>query len=84
VGDSSIGKSRLKRCIMEKIMDYRSGIEVHKKGYRALIKELGIADFIRFIQEFEKGEGDYTKDRHKWQDKYSVEEIVKEIKDNNV
>jgi hypothetical protein len=69
---------------MEKTIDYKSGIEIYKKGYKILAKELGVTDFIRFIQELEKGEGDYTIDRHKWQDKYSVEEIVKEIKKRKI
>ena len=63
--------------------NYKTGIEIHKKGYQVLAKELGITGFIRFIQEFETGEGDYTKDRHKWQDKYIVEKIVEEIKKKN-
>ena len=65
---------------MEKVINYKTGIEIHKKGYQILARELGIVDFIRFIQEFETGEGDYTKDRHKRQDKYTVEKIIKEIR----
>ena len=68
---------------MEKIIDYKTGIEIHRKGYKILAEELGVADFIRFIQEFEKGEGNYTKDRHTWQAKYSVEKIVESIKKGN-
>ena len=45
---------------MEKIINYKTGIEIHKKSYKVLVKELGVVDFIRFIQEFERGEGDYT------------------------
>jgi len=51
---------------MGKIIDYKTGIEIHRRGYRILAKELGVADFIKFIQEFEKGEGNYTEDRHTW------------------
>jgi len=68
---------------MEKIVNYKTGIEIHKEGYKILAKGLGIVNFIRFIQEFETGEGDYTKDRHKWQDKYTVEKIIEEIKKIN-
>jgi len=69
---------------MKGTIDYKSGIEIYKKGYKILAKELGVTDFIRFVQELEKGQGDYTKDRHKWQDKYSVEEIIKEIKNSKL
>ena len=68
---------------MEKIVNYKTGIEIYKEGYKILAKGLGIVNFIRFIQEFETGEGDYTKDRYKWQDKYTVEKIVEEIKKIN-
>ncbi len=69
---------------MEKTIDYKTGIEIHKKGYKILAKELGVVDFIRFIQEFEKGEGNYTVDRHTWQDQYSVEKLVESIKKGNL
>ena len=65
---------------MEKIIDYKTGIEIHKKSYKVLVKELGVVDFIRFIQEFEKGVGNYTEDRHKWQDRYCVEDILREMR----
>ncbi len=34
----------------------------------------------RFLQLFEKGEGDYTRDREKFLGDKSVEELVEEIK----
>lgn len=68
---------------MERIIDYKTEIEIQKKGYEILAKGLGVIDFIRFIQQFERGYGNYTEDRHRWQDKYSVEKIVKEIKKGN-
>lgn len=40
--------------------------ELVDRGYRALLRELGPAGFIQFIQHFEKGSGDYTIDRHLW------------------
>jgi len=68
---------------MKEMSNYQSNIEIQRKGYQILAKELGEVDFIRFIQEFEKGSGNYTEDRHKWQDAYSVEDILKEIKNKN-
>ena len=65
------------------ISNYQSNIEVQRKGYQILAKELGVVDFIRFIQEFEKGSGNYTENRHEWQDRYSVEDILREIKNKN-
>jgi len=65
-------------------IEHKTGVEIYREGYRILAKELGVTNFIRFIQTFEKEKGDYTEDRHKWQDEYSVERITKEIKNNNI
>ncbi len=39
-----------------------------------------IADTIRFIQYFSPGKGDYTKERHQWLDKISLEDVLAEMK----
>lgn len=59
-------------------------IEIQRKGYQILAKELGVVNFIRFLQEFEKGRGNYTEDRHNWQDVYSVQDILEEIKNKKL
>lgn len=48
-------------------------------GFEALLRELGPAGTIRFIQQYETGRGDYTRDRRKWLPKKSVREIGKQI-----
>ena len=40
--------------------------EIRKEGIAALTKTLGPVDMARFIQSFESGSGDYTKERHDW------------------
>jgi hypothetical protein len=60
-------------------------IELRRKGYQALVKELGQIDTIRFLQEMGWGYDDYTKERQEslknvtraefWQD---IEAIRKE------
>jgi hypothetical protein len=40
--------------------------ELLDRGYRALLQELGPAGFIRFVQHFRPGVGDYTAERHTW------------------
>ncbi|WP_259094470.1 hypothetical protein [Candidatus Fervidibacter sacchari] len=35
---------------------------------------------VRFLQQFELGAGDYTRERHKWLKGKSVEKIVAEIR----
>ena len=50
-------------------------LKLHERGLRALAKELGPAGMIRFLQLYESGSGDYTKERHQWLDKVTPEEI---------
>jgi len=54
--------------------------EVTQRGARALIKEIGVVDTIRFLNQFRAGSGDYTTDRDKLFERLSVEDIVNEIK----
>jgi hypothetical protein len=43
-----------------------------------LQKELGPYGMARFLRTFRSGTGDYTRDRHKWLDRVTIEEILKE------
>jgi hypothetical protein len=53
--------------------------EIRVIGFEILIRELGPAGAIRFIQQYETGQGDYTRDRRKLLPKKSVREIGSEI-----
>ena len=48
--------------------DYKTPEEIRCEGLEALVVRLGPADAIRFIQQYEQGQGDYTRDRHEWLD----------------
>ena len=61
-------------------MTSRSLNDLRRAGIEVLKKELGVTDMIRFLQIFEKGEGNYTKDRKEWLEELSIDEIVEEIK----
>lgn len=52
--------------------------EIRKLGIEALAKALGPVGMVRFIQSFDKGSGDYTKERSQWLTD-SVDEIAKKI-----
>ena len=54
--------------------------ELNKRALRAIAQALGPAGLIRYLQQDEGGTGDYTKDRHKWLDKVSIEEIEADLK----
>jgi hypothetical protein len=45
-----------------------------------LSKELGLYGYARFLRLYRPGSGDYTRDRHKWQDGLTLDEIIAQIK----
>jgi hypothetical protein len=49
--------------------------QIRKKGLAALRRELGKAGMIRFLQQFETGTGDYSRERHTWTDRTSLDDI---------
>ena len=53
--------------------------EIRLAGLDALSRELGPVGMVRFLQQYETGQGDYTAERHRWLDRYSLEEIVEQI-----
>jgi hypothetical protein len=53
--------------------------EIQKAGLAALARELGPVGYVRFLQMFEKGYGDYSQERSGWLDEQSVDDIVKRI-----
>ncbi len=54
--------------------------EIRYKGLKALADSLGHVGMVQFLQQFEHGEGDYTKDRRRVLKNYTVEEIAEGIK----
>ena len=48
-------------------------------GLDALMRELGPVGFVRFLQQFETGHGDYTREREKWLGDEDVDELVSRI-----
>jgi hypothetical protein len=53
--------------------------EIRHLGYEALTRELGPADFVRFLQQFETGRGNYTEERHRWLDQVDEATLVERI-----
>lgn len=46
-----------------------------------MVKSLSPVSMARFIQQFDTGSGDYTKDRAKWLDKTDLDGIIKAIEE---
>ncbi|MBI5725415.1 MAG: hypothetical protein HZA50_15770 [Planctomycetes bacterium] len=55
-------------------------IEITYRGIRALVKELGPAGMVRFMQQWYPGFGDYSKERHKWLDRHSVAHVADNLR----
>jgi hypothetical protein len=54
-------------------------VEIRKKGLDALNKALGPVGMVRFLQQFESGCGDYTKERSGWLKELTLDGIVEEL-----
>ena len=55
---------------------------IRKAGIEAVAKKLGPIGMIRFLQQFETGRGNYTRERDRWLKDMDVQEIVSEIRKN--
>jgi hypothetical protein len=55
-------------------------IELNRKGFQALVDSLGYVDAVRFIKQFDNGEGDYTKERDRWLGDRTLDNIWAELK----
>ena len=54
--------------------------ELREKGLKALAKALGPTGMIRFLQQYEGGTGNYTKERKELLKDLKVRDIIREIK----
>ena len=61
------------------IIDYRNANTVRKLGIDALTKELGPVGMVYFLRQFDKGEGDYTKERGQLLANITIDDIEKNI-----
>ncbi|HYA89887.1 MAG TPA: hypothetical protein VEK32_00160 [Thermodesulfobacteriota bacterium] len=59
---------------------HRTPIEIQKAGWEALKKQLGLPGAIRFLLQYEKGEGDYTQLRRKIFKGETVKSLINEMK----
>jgi hypothetical protein len=51
--------------------------EIYRQGLQALRERLGPAGMIRFLQQFETGQGDYARERHRWVDGLTLDDLRK-------
>ena len=59
---------------------HRTPVEIQRAGWEALKRQLGVAGALKFLLQYEKGEGDYTKLRRKFFKGKTVKGLMNEIK----
>lgn len=53
-------------------------LQIRQMGIEVLARELGPVAMIRFLQQFEAGVGDYSKERHQWIGNITIDDIVEQ------
>ena len=53
---------------------------IRKAGLEAVAKKLGPLGMVRFLQQFETGRGDYTKERDQWLKDMDIQETISAIR----
>lgn len=49
-------------------------------GMEVLMRELGLVGMVRFMQQFETGYGDYSRDRHQWLDDQTMDTVLRRLR----
>jgi len=57
-------------------------IQIREAGLEILLRELGPAGMVRFLQQYESGTGDYTKERSSWLTEKDVQSLAEKIIQN--
>ncbi|OGF52638.1 MAG: hypothetical protein A2Z21_05060 [Candidatus Fraserbacteria bacterium RBG_16_55_9] len=57
-----------------------SPAQIRERGLEVLAKALGPIGMVRFLQQFEMGSGNYTRDRERWLKDVTVGGAMMEIK----
>jgi hypothetical protein len=55
--------------------------QIRAAGMAALTRELGVVGMLRFMQQFETGAGDYSRERHQWLDDQDATTIARRIQE---
>jgi hypothetical protein len=58
---------------------HRTPVEIQRAGWEALKKQLGVTGALKFLLQYEKGEGDYTKLRRKFYKDKTVKDLMNEM-----
>lgn len=54
--------------------------QIRQLGLEILSRELGPVAMIKFLQQYEVGTGDYSRERHQWLDKITIDDIAEKAR----
>lgn len=60
-------------------LENMSDEEFEKHALAVLERELGLDGLARFLRLYRSGAGDYTRDRHRWLDGATIQQIMAEV-----
>ena len=61
-------------------VDYKTPNKIRRMGIGILTKELGPVGMVRFIQQFDRGEGDYTAEREELLADVAMDEVLQNLR----
>ncbi len=64
---------------MKNVTEYRTDMDIQKRAFRILLREMGLAETLRFNMSYERGSGDYAKERSQYFRDTTVDELYNEI-----
>ncbi len=56
-------------------------VELREKGFRVLVQALGWVNAVRFIQQYERGQGNYTSEREAFLPSWDAETLVRKARE---
>ncbi len=59
----------------------RTTLELLVDGWRALVKELGLGEALRYKALFQPGRGDYAREREQFLGHLTLQDLEREIKE---
>ena len=55
--------------------------EIRDRGFAALVSSLGWANAVRFLQQYERGRGDYSRERDQILPSWDAEMLVRKARE---
>ena len=52
-------------------------VELRRRGFEALVQALGWVNAVRFLRQYEVGQGDYSRDRDQFLPDWDADTLVK-------